>query len=80
MPARSARADPTLAKVLRELRVDAARSQEDIAFNAGVTAGTLARIELGQTSPEWATVRRVASALDVGLVELAKLIEAAESE
>lgn len=35
---------------------------ETIAIRAGTTAGTLARIELAQTSPEWRTVRSIAAA------------------
>jgi transcriptional regulator with XRE-family HTH domain len=54
------------------------RSQEDVAFSAGITAGALAKIELGRSSPEWRTVRSIARALGVGLVELAQMIESAE--
>ena len=80
MPASSDRADLALGAVLRELRLsDPKRSQEDVAFNAGITAGALAKIELGRSSPEWRTVRNVAQALGVGLVELAKLVERAEA-
>jgi transcriptional regulator with XRE-family HTH domain len=69
-----------LGSILRELRLrEPKRSQEDVAFNAGITAGALAKIELGRSSPEWRTVRRVAQALDIGLVELAQLIEQAEA-
>jgi|SRR5580704_12902541 hypothetical protein len=35
-------------------------------FTAG-GQGTYQKIERGHTSPEWATVRRIAQALDVGL-------------
>jgi transcriptional regulator with XRE-family HTH domain len=80
VPASSDRADLALGAVLRELRLsDPKRSQEDVAFNAGITAGALAKIELGRSSPEWRTVRNVAQALGVGLVELAKLVERAEA-
>jgi transcriptional regulator with XRE-family HTH domain len=69
-----------LGSVLRELRLrEPKRSQEDVAFNAGITAGALAKIELGRSSPEWQTVRSVAQALGVGLVELAQLVEHAEA-
>lgn len=79
MPTASERADPALGSVLRELRLsEPKRSQEDVAFNAGITAGALAKIELGRSSPEWRTVRSIAQALGVGLVELAQLIERAE--
>ena len=69
-----------MGSVLRELRLsEPRRSQEDVAFNAGITAGALAKIELGRSSPEWRTVRNIAQALGVGLVELAQLIEQAEA-
>jgi transcriptional regulator with XRE-family HTH domain len=69
-----------LGAVLRQLRLsEPKRSQEDVAFNAGITAGALAKIELGRSSPEWRTVRSVARALGVGLVELAQMIENAEA-
>ncbi len=80
MPATSDRADLALGSVLRQLRLSTPkRSQEDVAFNAGITAGALAKIELGRSSPEWRTVRSIAQALGVGLVELAQMIERAEA-
>jgi len=80
VPVASARADRALGSVLRELRLRAPkRSQEDVAFNAGITAGALAKIELGRSSPEWRTVRSIAQALGIDLVELAQLIERAEA-
>jgi transcriptional regulator with XRE-family HTH domain len=69
-----------LGSVLRELRLrEPKRSQEDVAFSAGITAGALAKIELGRSSPEWRTVRNVTQALGIGLVELAQRIERAEA-
>lgn len=80
MPAPSERADLALGAVLRELRLgEPKRSQEDVAFNAGITAGALGKIELGRSSPEWRTVRSIAQALGVGLVELAQMIERVEA-
>jgi transcriptional regulator with XRE-family HTH domain len=77
----SDRADLALGSVLRELRLtEPKRSQEDVAFNAGITAGALGKIELGRSSPEWRTVRSIARALGVGLVELAQMIESAEAD
>lgn len=78
MPKRSPRADPALGVVLRDLRDKQDRSQEDVAIHAGLTSGTLARIELAQTSPEWRTVRDIAAELGISLVELAKAVERAE--
>lgn len=68
-------ADPALAAVLRRLREESGLSQEGLAFRAGITAGSYARIELGQASPAWATVRSIAQALDVSLVELSAAVE-----
>jgi len=68
--------DRALAAVLRRLREDRDLSQETLAFHAGITSGSLARIELGQSSPAWATVRDVARALGVSIVDLATLVEA----
>jgi transcriptional regulator with XRE-family HTH domain len=80
VPASSERADLVLGAVLRQLRLrEPKRSQEAVAFQAGITAGALAKIELGRSSPEWRTVRSIAQALGIGLVELAQLIEQAEA-
>lgn len=68
--------DPTLATALRRLRVERGTTQEALAFRSGITTGSLARIELGQASPAWTTVRQIAEALDVSLVELATAVEA----
>ena len=70
------RADPALAAVLRRLRLEHGESQEALAFKSGLTSGSLTRIELGQSSPEWATVRRIIDALGVTLTELAAAVEA----
>jgi DNA-binding XRE family transcriptional regulator len=78
VPKPSPAADPALATVLRRLRSERGESQEAIAYKAGLTAGSLTRIELGQSSPEWATIRRIAAALDVSLSELAAAVEVQE--
>lgn len=71
-------ADKALAAVLRRLRLEQGISQERLALAADLTTGSLARIELCQSSPEWATVRRIATALGVTLADLAKAVEAEE--
>jgi transcriptional regulator with XRE-family HTH domain len=68
--------DPALASVLRRLRVERGTTQEALAYRSGITTGSLARIELGQASPAWTTVREIATALDVSMVELAAEVEA----
>jgi transcriptional regulator with XRE-family HTH domain len=72
--------DHDLASVLRALRVKDGRSQEALAHEAGITVGALARIERGETNPTWTTVRRIASALGVTLVQLARAVEKQPSE
>jgi transcriptional regulator with XRE-family HTH domain len=62
--------------VLRRLREEKGLSQEALAYRAGITAGSLGRIELGQSSPAWSTVRQIAEALGVTMQELATAIEA----
>ena len=46
-----------------------------LAVHAGVTAGTLARLELGQSDPSWSTICAVAKALDVRLREIVTAVE-----
>jgi transcriptional regulator with XRE-family HTH domain len=67
--------DPDLAWALRSLRRANGNTQENIAFNAGITVTSLARIERGITNPRWTTVRRIIRALDVSLPELVTSIE-----
>jgi transcriptional regulator with XRE-family HTH domain len=78
VPKHSDRADPALGAALLAFRKKADRSQEDVAIRAGTTSGTLARIELAQTSPEWRTVRGIAAELGVSLKQLAIAVEQAE--
>ena len=73
---RNASTDDALGVVLRKRREERGLSQEALAFHAGVTAGTLARLELGQSDPAWSTIRAVAKALNVSLHELATAVEA----
>jgi transcriptional regulator with XRE-family HTH domain len=75
---RAPKPDPALASALRRLREDRDLTREALAFHAGLTTGSLARIELGQSSPGWDTIRKVAKALEISLVELAVAVESAE--
>lgn len=67
--------DEALAAVVREMREERDESQQTLAYRSGITAGSLARIELGQASPAWATVRQIARALNVGMRELGAAVE-----
>lgn len=74
MPKPSKR-DCALASVLRRLREQRGQSQEQLGYRAGLTAGALARIELAQSAPAWATVLDIAQALELSLVDLATAVE-----
>jgi transcriptional regulator with XRE-family HTH domain len=63
---------PALGKAIRQLREERGISQEALAYEAGVTSGTLSLIERGRSNPTWGTVKGVAAALDVTIADLAK--------
>jgi transcriptional regulator with XRE-family HTH domain len=67
-----------LGRAIRELRLERHLTQETLAHAAGITVGHLSKIERGQSNPTWETVKRIAGALGVSMVEVAKL--AGESE
>jgi len=60
---------------LKQLREERGITQEQLAFDAGITASALSRIERGLNSPGWTTVRQIARALGVSLVELVSAVE-----
>lgn len=76
---RSAQPDPSLAATIRRLREERGLSREVLAFHAGLTTGSLGRIELAQSTPGWDTVRSLAGALGLTLVQLATEIERGSS-
>jgi transcriptional regulator with XRE-family HTH domain len=67
--------DPALAVVLRRFRKRAGISQEDLAYESGVTISALSRIERGLSNPTWSSVRALARALDVEMDELGAAVE-----
>jgi transcriptional regulator with XRE-family HTH domain len=67
--------DQALAALLKRLREQRGITQEQLAFDAGLTASALSRIERGLNNPGWMTVRRLAAALDVTLARLAREVE-----
>ena len=67
--------DPALATLLKQLREEREVTQEQLAFDAGITASALSRIERGLNSPGWMTLKRIVDALDVSLIELANALE-----
>ncbi len=68
-----------LATLLKRLREERNITQEQLAFDAGITASALSRIERGLNSPGWTTVRRLAEALDISLLELVGELDDAAS-
>jgi transcriptional regulator with XRE-family HTH domain len=74
----TARPNPALGITLRRLREERGLTLEDVAYQAGVTVGSLARIELVQSSPRWETVRSILPVLGVPLTRFAVALEAAE--
>jgi transcriptional regulator with XRE-family HTH domain len=57
-------------KALRQLR---ALSQQELSERSGVGRATISRIERGETGAHGRTLRRLASALGVGVEELVKV-------
>jgi transcriptional regulator with XRE-family HTH domain len=70
---------PALGKAIRQLREERGMTQEALAQAAGVTVGHLSTIERGHSNPTWATVKAIAAALDVSMVELAKRTDSFET-
>jgi transcriptional regulator with XRE-family HTH domain len=69
--------DRALGEVLRRARKARGESQEAVGFRAGLTGGTVSRIERG-SRVEWETVRAIARALDLRLSDLGHEIEKIE--
>lgn len=73
---RSPAPDKALAAVLKRLREEREITQETLAYNAGLSVGTLGRIEVARTAPSWDSVCRIIDAMGVSLTELAAAVEA----
>lgn len=67
--------DPILAGLIKELREQREITQEQLAFDAGITASALSRIERGINNPGWMTVKRLTEALGISLAQLAAEVE-----
>lgn len=55
---------------IKELRQLRGLSQESLAFEAGLSPSTVARIEIGQTMPRGSTLVEISKALEISLEEL----------
>ena len=71
----SERGQPALGAAIKQLREKRDLSQEALAAKADLTGRTVSAIETGTANPTWATVRDIAAALGVTMVELARLAE-----
>jgi DNA-binding XRE family transcriptional regulator len=73
--ARDGKVDPRLGPVLKKFRDESGLTQEALGPTAGITTGTLSKIETGQTGCTWMTVVQIIDALGVTLSELAAAVE-----
>jgi len=71
-------ADPALGRAIRRLRERRGLTQEALATHAGMTFGTVSRLESAKSAPAWATVRALAETLECSFSELAAEIERQE--
>jgi transcriptional regulator with XRE-family HTH domain len=69
---------PALGKAIRQLREKNGLTQEAVAHDAGITTATLGVIERGLSNPTCATLKGIAAALGVSMVEIARLTEKLE--
>ena len=69
-----------LGAALREFRVNKALSQEELAHRASLHPTWISHLESGRENPSWATVRRLATALDITVADLAARAEALEAQ
>jgi transcriptional regulator with XRE-family HTH domain len=68
--------DPRLGPVLTRLRKERGYSQQQLASAADLTTGSINRIEGSNSSPTWPTLVAIIEALELTLVEFARIIEA----
>ncbi|MDT0276073.1 helix-turn-helix domain-containing protein [Blastococcus goldschmidtiae] len=65
-----------LGRRLRQLRIERALTQAELAVSSGVGKATIARVESGVVVPQLRTVRSMATALDVSPQTLTHGLEA----
>lgn len=76
---RAGEPQPALGAAVKQLREQSGATQEGLAYEAGITTGTLSQLERGISNPSWGTLKAVAAALGVSMVELARLAAKLES-
>lgn len=62
-------------KVLRQLRIDAGLTQEQLGFDANLRRTYVSILELGQQQPSLTTIMKIAGALGVRASELIGAVE-----
>lgn len=70
---RAGEPQPALGAAVKQLRERRGATQEGLAYEAGITTGTLSQLERGISNPSWGTLKAIAGALGVSMIELAKL-------
>lgn len=63
-----------LGRAIRQLRISARLSQEDLGHRIGIHPTWISHVERG-ANPAWATVKRIANGLGVSMGELAALAD-----
>lgn len=79
MPRPITPASAALGAAVRQLRTDRGLTQEDLAHASGLHPTYLSGVETGHRNPTWASLGRIARALDVRMSELARLAERLEA-
>lgn len=69
--------EPAIAfgKVLRQLRMEAGLTQEQLGFNANLRRTYVSILELGQQQPTLTTIMKIASGLGISASELIGFVE-----
>jgi transcriptional regulator with XRE-family HTH domain len=66
---------PALGQAIKKRREGCGLSQEELGLAAGIHPTWISHIESGRNNPAWASVKRIAAALDLKVSELAALAE-----
>jgi transcriptional regulator with XRE-family HTH domain len=64
-----------LGEAIREARMEAVLTQEELALRAGIHEAYVSFLESGRRNPTWRTVRRISDGLGLPLSELARRAE-----
>lgn len=64
-----------LGRAVRRLRIEAAITQEDLAFEAGLERSYVSSIELAHKDPSFTTLQKIAAALNHSLLDLFRIYE-----